>query len=377
MLKLFLQSFFIYYFLIGLTACNLSGSQKISSSFSIKGDIKELEESKVYLSIKLRNSSKYQIIDSTLSFNGKFKLSGSLDEPHFAIIHLKSLSTDQKDLYITGWIENGKMKIISNATSRNIKIRGSKTNDLFLKYSSFWQPGYTKEIANKINNGNNQNNGTEKYSIYEHKQQRYFESLSTIIDNMNPSFYMLWGIYNARPYLSYYQMSKLLERLNFNISDFPTGKELIEYMKFYKQLQTGLYAPAFKAIDTSGNRFSLNVIKGKFVLMDFWASWCRPCREEFPELKRVYQKYHGKGLEILGIAIKDSTPFWKKAITSDSIAWPNVLEAKDTNVQVTDIYCLTHIPQNILLSPQRKIIAKNVPINQMDSILHKYFLDNQ
>lgn len=371
-LKLLLFVLLIYLFLPCLMACSLSGKRKTSNSFSIKGNIKNLKESKVYLSIKLRNSSKYLIIDSTLSFNGKFKLSGNLDEPHFAFIQIKPLSAGQKDLNITGWIENSPMQIIGNSTQTDIHILGSKTNELAMEYQTFWQPGYTVEMAQRISKSNDQTNESKQRVTYEQKEKKYFKDLLIIVDKMNPSFYMLYGIYNARKYLSYDQISELLNRINFDLSNFPTGREMIKFMRFYKQVQIGNYAPSFKAIDTSGSRFSFNTINGKLILIDFWASWCRPCRKEFPALKKIYQSYHSKGLEILGIAIKDSIPFWKKAILLEKFPWTNILEAKDTNEQITDIYCITYIPQNILLSSQRKIIAKNVHIDQMDSILNKY-----
>ena len=101
-------------------------------------------------------------------------------------------------------------------------------------------------------------------------------------------------------------------------------------------------------------------VKGKLILVDFWASWCRPCRMENPNVKRVYEKYHSKGLEILSISLDTDKDAWKRAIENDLMNWNHMIDDRDPSKSVSAKYGVKGIPFTLLLDENYKIIAKNL-----------------
>ena len=119
-------------------------------------------------------------------------------------------------------------------------------------------------------------------------------------------------------------------------------------------------APAFTLNDTSGHPVSLDAYKGKVVLVDFWASWCGPCRRENPNVVKAYAKYHPKGLEILGVSLDENRDKWIAAIAKDNLSWQHVSDLKGWNNVVAKQYAVRSIPNNYLIGKDGKIMAKSL-----------------
>src|SRR5690554_3266195 len=129
-----------------------------------------------------------------------------------------------------------------------------------------------------------------------------------------------------------------------------------------KKLVIGTLAPDFTQNDTIGNPISLASFKGQYVLLDFWASWCGPCRRENPNLVDAYNKYKDKNFTILGISLDrpDGKEKWIQAIHDDNLAWTQVSDLKHWNNEVAKLYGIRSIPQSYLLDPEGRIIATNL-----------------
>jgi peroxiredoxin len=141
-----------------------------------------------------------------------------------------------------------------------------------------------------------------------------------------------------------------------------TLKKRIEILR---SVQIGQPAPQFTLPDTTGKPVPLDTFKGEFLLVDFWASWCRPCREENPNVVKAYQAYHSKGFDVLGVSFDRNKEKWEKAIQDDKLAWNHVSDLKFWNCAAGKLYGISSIPANVLLDKDQKIIARNVKGEQL------------
>lgn len=137
-------------------------------------------------------------------------------------------------------------------------------------------------------------------------------------------------------------------------------RQLVNKVEVTRRIAIGAVAPSFQARDTEGHVVSLESYRGKLTLIDFWASWCGPCRQESPTLVRLYNAYHNKGLEILSVSIDTSEEKWKNAIRKDGYTWTNVSDLDGYGGATPALYAVTAIPNSFLVDEDGKIMAKNL-----------------
>jgi peroxiredoxin len=158
------------------------------------------------------------------------------------------------------------------------------------------------------------------------------------------------------------QMLAAYDKLTTASKNSPQGKELRNRIKGLGAAKVGDMAPAFTVPDTAGKDVSLASYKGKYLLIDFWATWCIPCMAEMPNLVKAYSTYKEKNFEILGVSLDrpDSKALWLKVIKRDNLSWPQVSDLKWWNSMPALLYNISSVPANFLLDPQGKIIATNL-----------------
>ena len=154
---------------------------------------------------------------------------------------------------------------------------------------------------------------------------------------------------------------------NFMVSQMKTRVDMARF------LSVGKVAPDFTLPDTDGVDFSLSDLKGKYVLLDFWAAWCKPCRAENPNVLRMYNKYGGENFEILGVSLDRTKEAWVKAIADDGLPWKHVSDLKYFNSEAATLYNVNAIPATFLIDPEGNIIGKNLRGPTLEAKLQELF----
>ncbi|MFA4866830.1 MAG: TlpA disulfide reductase family protein [Pedobacter sp.] len=148
-------------------------------------------------------------------------------------------------------------------------------------------------------------------------------------------------------------------------------KEILDNMAQTAKIANGQKAPDFSFPDVNGKKWGPKDFKGKYLIIDFWASWCGPCRQEIPHLKEVYKKYKDKGLEILAVSVDAKEDAWKKAMSEERMTWPQI-NAKESK-PVMASYLFSGIPYLVVVDKEGNIIEKNVRGESLDKALEKIF----
>lgn len=172
------------------------------------------------------------------------------------------------------------------------------------------------------------------------------------------SFYSLHLItlYNA----DYADIKSLYEKLDESIKQSNSGKKLVQRLEVLKKSMVGTQMIDFKQNDVNGKTVSLKSFRGKYILVDFWASWCGPCRAENPNILKAFNAYKEKGFTVIGISLDNNAANWKKAIRDDKMPWTQLSDLKGWKNEVASYFGIQSVPSNLLIDPSGKIIARDL-----------------
>ena len=361
----------ILFFLIVISStysCKNKGEAGNSKSYTINGTIAGLTSGEIYLQIMNKEDAKPDTIKIS---NGKFTYSNKSAAPEFAILLFPNVEhkIDPKNIlmFFTEPGSNIQVTFDSSAKERFV-ITGSKTSDEFKIFKQkCLTPSEEKEKKTFENiNPMSINNPTTMDSLMKLAETIQQEKKEAVVKYITENKTSIVGAAYAYLIGTQEENSKFIQlaynMMDDNIRNSFYGIEIKKKIDAAIKTDIGAIATDFNVKDIEGKQVTLsNFYKGKkLVLIDFWASWCGPCRKENPNVVKAYSKFHSKGFDILGISLDEEKQDWIGAIKKDGLTWTQVSDLKGWESGVARLYNVTAIPTNFLIDGTGKIIATNL-----------------
>jgi peroxiredoxin len=341
------------FFLAGFCACK----QEKKDSFSVTGDIKGIKAPYVYLHVPAGDSVK---TDSAVISNGHFAFKGSVAEPGMAYL-------DTKDRYIELFLENADIRVTGNMDSLDkLKITGSASQAEYDSLKASIADITTQEdsLYQQYDNASRKKDSVTGAAIE--------ARLDSLREQRRGRIYVYIAAHPKSP-VSVYEISSMTigvdyPRLKTLYSSLDTaaqnsegGRSLGKRLAILSKSAIGQPVIDFTQNDMNGRPVTFSQYnRGKYVFLDFWASWCGPCRGENPNVLKAYNRFKDQGLAVLGVSLDDDSAKWKQAVRQDGMPWTQVSDLKGWKNEVAQQYGIQGIPFNFLVDPSGIIIAKDL-----------------
>ena len=354
------------------------------TKYSIQGKIGEFNApAKVYLEYRFPKGK--PIYDSCTVVNGKFHFAGSVGAAPlnaYLLFNGKGTGTGNADGYRVIYLEPGVINITATDKIENATVDGPKTNQQNEKYQLAQKPvsdAYAKLEANQ-KAATEEQKASPEYIKKAKDDEKAIDDMSAAIDKKfiqeNPGSIISLNALESLAYSAdYVDLKPLYDALTPAVKSTEAGKALGERMPKLKAVALGAIAPEFAEADTCGKIINLSSFRGQYVLIDFWASWCGPCRRENPNVVKAYNHYKGQKFTILGVSLDkpNAKEKWLAAIHKDGLTWNHVSDLKFWDSKAAGLYAVRGIPQNFLIDPNGKIIAKNLRGDDLEDKLAEIF----
>lgn len=355
--------------------CCLPFLGKAQQKFSISGDIKNVKGSgKVYLA--LVQDGRYANVDSAIAKNGKFKFTGQLAYPQNALLNLRRQDNQTKKLVneqLGLFLENSKIKVNGVGSLKDAKVFGSKTNEERLRLDAQINP-----ITQKIIKIQNEFIDKKKEDLYvdgkmlpyaaqaADSMRSHIEQIKNLnidfVKSHSNSFYAM-DVFMTKIIGNKFDPAvaePIFEGLSEELKNSTLGLQAKNKIQVAKRMTVGRQATDFIQKDVHDQDFTLSSLRGKYVFVDFWASWCGPCRLENPHVVKAYEELKGDNFEIVSVSLDQNKEAWKNAIQQDNLPWIHVSDLKGWKNKVAILYGINSVPQNFLINPEGVIVAQNL-----------------
>jgi peroxiredoxin len=330
-------------------------AQNQAAGFEIKGNISGLADGKVQI---VNMAEDHAVLASDSAKNGVFTLKGSVAEPSLYYIVL----SNEQPQYL--YLENKPITITGSKTDiKNIKVEGSSSHTDFVEFNKTFNPliAELNGFAALIQREADEKKKEDLFKKYDSVTKKVDAEVGNFVASKKSSFVSAFLLsVSAQVLADPIVLEKRFNMLSEEVRNSEIGKGLANSIAYFKVGAVGTDALDFTQNDVQGKPVKLSAFKGKYVLLDFWASWCKPCRLENPNVVKVYNKFKNKNFTVLGVSLDQSKDAWVKAIETDKLAWNHVSDLQQWNNAVAQMYHIQSIPGNFLIDPNGKIVARDL-----------------
>lgn len=371
-------------------------SEPAHNGYIVSGTIDGANDGMITLSTYDVSNRTSKAFDSTAIKNGNFEFKGFIENPDQVILSIGRLGSSRFFIENSTITINAKLGESKDGfTPIDATINGSSLQDVYQAYLEASEaimndPKY--KALNDLNKAYNEAGRARdielsktlyaKFKDYsELSDERSKRSLDLALDfveknGTSPVATQVLGYrFNERTF-NLNEMADLLNKFSGAAKETGMYKHFVDEYESIKNTSPGGKAPDFSLKTPEGNDLALSEIKDKYILLDFWASWCGPCRASYPHLKKVYQKYKDAGFEVLAISTDTDHDKWKKAIEEDQTKWLQVVDTfsrKNMPSDIGTLYAVPFLPTTFLLDKEGIILAKNLHADELDKKLEEIF----
>lgn len=349
---------------------------KDSKTFNISGTVEHPGTVKWVYLLKT-DTAGMGVVDSVGINDGKFEI--KYNTPYQNLYKLRVAGT-VFDLVVKNG-DNVKFKTDLSDSSHAYEVSGSEASEKIRDFNNLSNVYGAKnsKLADEYSNkaaalGKESDSLINIYRpMFQKNIADYSNEVLKFVDNNKNSLAGFYAVTSLDRYKYEKEMVTYADEIKGKFIDNPAVQAFLKQMDSIKPISIGHKAPDFTIKSIDGKDIKLSDYKGKYVMLDFWASWCVPCRQENPNVVKQYGKYHDKGFNILGISLDTEKPDWQKAINADKLTWAHGSDLQRFEGPTERLYHIEAIPSNFIINPDGVIVAKNSTGTDLEDFLKQTF----